>query len=111
MNHFVKLLPTSAPDLQQYAVRKIFNIVRIEGEKSWIQEGLLQAMLWSVGEYGVLISGISNIAVDEDDVGDSMNEFQVAPSEKEVVDLIANILKSTSYIQEYALTGLIKLTA
>ena len=53
VNHFVKLLPTSAPDLHQYAVLDIFNIVRIEGEKSWIQEGLLQAMLWSVGEYGV----------------------------------------------------------
>ena len=62
INHFVKLLPTSTSDLQQYAVRKIFNIVRIEGEKCWVQEGLLQAMLWCVGEYGdILVSGMANL--------------------------------------------------
>ena len=51
---------------------------------------------------------------DDDDNDSSLNEHQVAPSEKEVVDLIANILKSTyatSFVQEYALNALIKLSS
>ncbi|KAI8804398.1 adaptin N terminal region-domain-containing protein [Cladochytrium replicatum] len=132
INHFIKLVTTSAPDLQQYTVRKLYHIVSAEGEKAQVQEGLLQALAWCVGEFGdVLVApNLSNnlfsageeeeSATGADSAGggsspvQGLDSPQSPPTEKEVVDLFENILRgpyATSYVKEYSITALAKLTA
>ncbi|KAJ3278912.1 clathrin associated protein complex large subunit [Borealophlyctis nickersoniae] len=117
VNHFVKLITTSPSDLQQYAVRKMYNIVKNEGERALTQEGLLQAMVWCVGEYGdVLVdsNATSGIGADEEESADpTQGEYQIAPSETEVVTMFTELLRgpyATVLVKEYAVTAMVKLT-
>ncbi|KAI8844797.1 adaptin N terminal region-domain-containing protein [Chytridium lagenaria] len=104
VNHFIKLVTTSPTELQQYAVRKLYNIVKIEGDRALAQEGLIQAMAWCVGEYGDVLVSSSASSVgfgEEEEVGGSMGEYQVPPSEAEVVILFDSVLRgpfATSYL-------------
>ncbi|KAJ3114180.1 clathrin associated protein complex large subunit [Phlyctochytrium bullatum] len=118
VNHFVKLVTTSPTDLQQYTVRKLYNLVKIEGDRALAQEGLVQAMAWCVGEYGdVLVSQAASSlkATEEDEVAnESSGEYQVPPTEAEVVILFDSILRgpfATSYVKEYIITALAKLSS
>ncbi|KAI9197178.1 adaptin N terminal region-domain-containing protein [Polychytrium aggregatum] len=120
INHFVKLVSTSPVELQQYTVRKLYNIVKSEGDAALMQEGLVQAMVWCCGEYGdTLTTGTSRILGADDEAGDDANadphlsDYQTAPSESEVYETFASILKgpyATDDVQEYALTALAKLS-
>ncbi|KAJ3033584.1 clathrin associated protein complex large subunit [Rhizophlyctis rosea] len=119
VNHFVKIVSTSPPELQQYAVRKIYNIVKIEGEKAQTQEGLLQAMVWCVGEYGdVLVAANATSAgaggeEEESGADPGQGEYQAAPAEGEVVGMFVELLRgpyATVTVKEYSVTALAKLT-
>lgn len=125
VNQFVQLVSTAAPELQQYTVRKLFNIVKTEGDKALTQEGLLVAMVWCVGEYGdVLVRGstgglgglleesLTSEEVSEDAKQDLNGELQVAPTEIAVGDLLESILRgpyATSAVKEYGVTACMKL--
>ncbi|KAJ3017682.1 clathrin associated protein complex large subunit [Thoreauomyces humboldtii] len=121
VNHFIKLVTTSPSDIQQYAVRKLYNTVKNEGEKALTQEGLVQVTVWCVGEFGdILVSGNSAaLGGDEEEIaqtGDqtSQSHYQVAPSEQEVVDMLTAMLKgpyATELVKEYTMTTLVKLTS
>ncbi|KAI8917709.1 Clathrin/coatomer adaptor, adaptin-like protein [Powellomyces hirtus] len=124
VNHFIKLVTTSPPELQQYAVRKLYNTVKNEGEKAMTQEGLVQATVWCVGEFGdILVSGTSGtLGGDEEEIAQtggnvdlsSQSQYQVAPSEQEVVEMIGEMLKgpyATELVKEYTMTTLVKLTS
>ncbi|KAJ3106069.1 clathrin associated protein complex large subunit [Phlyctochytrium planicorne] len=117
VNHFVKLVTTSPVELQQYTVRKLYNIVKIEGDRALAQEGLIQGMGWCVGEYGdILVSSSASSlgAVEEEEGVDSSGEYQVPPTEAEVVILFDSILRgpfATACVKEYLVTALAKLSA
>ncbi|KAI8593125.1 Clathrin/coatomer adaptor, adaptin-like protein [Geranomyces variabilis] len=122
VNHFIKLVTTSPPELQQYAVRKLYNTVKNEGEKALTQEGLLQVTVWCVGEFGdVLVSGTSGLlGGDEEEIAqtgglaDTHSQYQTAPSEQDVLDMIGDMLKgpyATELVKEYTMTTLVKLTS
>ncbi|KAJ3196947.1 clathrin associated protein complex large subunit [Irineochytrium annulatum] len=119
VNHFVKLVTTSPPELQQYTVRKLYNIVKIEGDRALAQEGLIQAMAWCVGEFGdVLVnSSASSVlgSLDDEDAqqADSGGDYQIPPSEAEVAICFDTILRgpfATSFVKEYIITALSKLS-
>ncbi|KAI8928395.1 Clathrin/coatomer adaptor, adaptin-like protein [Entophlyctis helioformis] len=116
VNHFVKLVSTGDSAVHQYAVRKLYNIIKTEGELAHMQEGLLQAAFWSVGEYGdVLVSASTSalgFGVEEDEQSGATSDSLAAPGEQEVVDLYVTILRgpyATNYVKEYAVTSLVKL--
>ncbi|KAH9270457.1 hypothetical protein BSLG_001245 [Batrachochytrium salamandrivorans] len=119
VNHFVKLVSTGDTAVHQYAVRKLYNIIKTEGEVAYIQEGLLQASFWSIGEYGdVLVSSSISalgfgIEEDAEGISDAKKSDSLAtPTEIEVVDLIVVILRgpyATAFVKEYAITCLVKL--
>ncbi|KAJ3169562.1 clathrin associated protein complex large subunit [Geranomyces variabilis] len=122
VNHFIKLVTTSPPELQQYAVRKLYNTVKNEGEKALTQEGLLQVTVWCVGEFGdVLVSGTSGLlGGDEEEIAqtgglaDTHSQYQTAPTEQDVLDMIGDMLKgpyATELVKEYTMTTLVKLTS
>ncbi|KAI9003185.1 Clathrin/coatomer adaptor, adaptin-like protein [Gaertneriomyces semiglobifer] len=119
VSHFVKLVMTSEPDLQQYAVRKLYNTVKNEGDKATTQEGLVQATLWLVGEYGdVLVGGTAGLlgADEEEQVQSGTQEkrdYQAAPAEQDVVNAIETLLKgphATEAVKEWAVMALVKIT-
>ncbi|KAJ3150988.1 clathrin associated protein complex large subunit [Geranomyces michiganensis] len=122
VNHFIKLVTTSAPELQQYAVRKLYNTAKNEGEKALTQEGLLQVTVWCIGEFGdVLVSGTSGLlGGDEEEIAqtgglaDTHSQYQTAPSEQGVLDMITDMLKgpyATELVKEYTMITLVKLTS
>ncbi|KAJ3409421.1 clathrin associated protein complex large subunit [Chytridiales sp. JEL 0842] len=118
VNYFVKVVSTAPTDLQQYAVRKVYNIVRLEGDHALTQEGLLQALGWCVGEFGdflVVSGGTASMSVGGEDGDDSrQGDYQVAPTEKDVIEMLDLILRgpfATSFVKEYFITGLVKLTS
>jgi AP-1 complex subunit gamma-1 len=124
VNHFVKLVTTSANDLQLYTVRKLYNMIRVEGDLALVQEGLLQAMAWCVGEFGdVLVDSSMSVfgaggdtgAGEEgaEGAGVSDGDYQAAPLEKDVVDMFDTILRgpyATLDVMEYMVTALVKLS-
>ncbi|KAJ1551251.1 clathrin associated protein complex large subunit, partial [Nowakowskiella sp. JEL0078] len=113
INTFVKLVTTADTGLQQYTVRKLYGVVVADGEKAHIQEGLLQAMMWCVGEFGdLLVDGKKTIVLEPEEEEKDSGEFGGC-NENEVIDLFELILKgpfATSCVQEYAITALVKLT-
>ena len=129
INHFVKIVTTAPPELQTYTVRKLYQLIKTEGDKAHSQEGLIQAAFWSIGEYGDVLVGSTNTSglfgglIGEDSTGSaadpeetqakiSLGELGIAPTERDVVDLIEFILKgpwATETVKEYALTALMKL--
>ena len=118
INYFVKLVSTGDSSVHQYTVRKLFHIIKTEGEQALIQEGLLQAGFWCIGEYGdVLVSKSSTplgFADQDETEGEKTGESLNAPSEREVFELIVSVLRgpyATSFVKEYAITCLLKLCA
>ena len=77
-------------------------------------EGLLQATLWCIGEFGeLLISGI-NLTENVHDEDDDEESTSGPISEQQVLETFSSILKgpyATITIKEYAVTALVKLTA
>lgn len=115
VNYFVKLVTTGDSIVHQYSVRKLFFIIKNEGALAHSQEGLLQAALWSIGEYGdVLVSTsalTTGFGTEEETEGERAVEFG-APSEGEVHALIVSIMKgpyATRFVREYSVTALAKL--
>lgn len=112
INYLVKLVSNNSQELQQYTVKRLYQIVALEGEKALLQEGLLQALFWHVGEYGDFLILPSGVAPSDEESEDSSS--QVTPSEAEVVEFTASVLRgpySTSYVKEYALMALAKLSS
>ena len=121
VNYLVKLVTNCTQDLQYYTVKKLYQIVVLEGEKALLQEGLLQALFWTIGEYGDLLisssmnSNISNgngIVGGEEENGE-IQSFLIL-NEKQVLDFTESILTgpyATCYVREYAMTALVKLSA
>jgi AP-1 complex subunit gamma-1 len=115
VNYFVKLVTTGDVVVHQYAVRKLYFIIKNEGVLAHCQEGLLQAAFWSIGEYGdILVSStasISGFGAEEETEGEKATVTDTA-SEHEVHQLIVSILKgpyATSFVKEYGITALAKL--
>lgn len=99
LSSFIRLIATT-PDLQTYAVQKLYVSLR----KDISQEALTLAGAWCIGEYGdALLRG-----------GQYEEEELVhAVKESEVVDLFSTILNSSyanQSINEYIITCLMKLT-
>ncbi|TPX39076.1 hypothetical protein SeMB42_g06482 [Synchytrium endobioticum] len=116
VNHFVKLVTTGPAELSQYTVRKLYNTIRTEGERALAQEGLVQAMVWTVGEFGdALVNGTAGLMADDSEEGASLentNELQLAPTERDVLNMFSNLLRgpyATLIIKEYAMTAAAKL--
>ena len=112
VNYLVKLVTNCPVELQQHAVKKLYGHVSKEGEKSLIQEGLLESLFWTIGEYGdlLIIQSAGTMAPDEDAAG----EVDMTPNEQEVVALIEQVLNgpyATSLVKEYAITALAKLSS
>jgi AP-1 complex subunit gamma-1 len=113
INVFVKLISTGPEELQGYAARKLFFIIRGEGEVALVQEGLLIALVWACGEYGdYVVSGVGlgggNLAEEEDD-----GEVSERVSERDILDMFTEMLRgpyATGLVKNYAVTALIKLT-
>ena len=122
VNCFVKIVSTASADLQQYAVRKLYNIIRLEGDLALVQEGLLQVLGWCVGEFGDVLVSAGNVSVssafgDDEDAAagaqDIGGEYQTIPSEKDVVEMFDLILRgpfATNCVKEYFVVALLKLT-
>ncbi|OLL25064.1 AP-1 complex subunit gamma-1 [Neolecta irregularis DAH-3] len=100
LSSFLRLIGT-APELQSYAVHKLFSAVK----EDVTQEGLTLAATWIIGEFGDFL-----LQEGQFDEGEPAN--QVQPSE--VVDLLETILSgnyATQAVSEYAITALMKFTA
>ncbi|KAJ3260977.1 clathrin associated protein complex large subunit [Boothiomyces macroporosus] len=112
INHFVKLVTTGDHQVHQYAVAKLYLLIKPLQDTTLLQEGLLQAALWCLGEYGDILTteGTSNTFGHDEDA-DDQQEF--IPTEQEIVEKVVAILKgpyATSYVKEYGITCLIKLS-
>ncbi|TPX69712.1 hypothetical protein CcCBS67573_g06774 [Chytriomyces confervae] len=118
VNHSVKLITTSSKDLQLYSVRKLYNLVRLEGDLALSQEGLVLVTVWCVGEFGdVLVrggdGGNSLTGGDDDDMVAGQTDYMTAPSENDVASVLDSILKgpfASVLVKEYIITALAKLT-
>ncbi|ORY42809.1 Adaptor protein complex AP-1 gamma subunit [Rhizoclosmatium globosum] len=114
INHCVKLVTTSPKDLQLYAVRKFFNLIRLEGDQALAQEGLVVVTVWCIGEFGdaLVRGGDSGTGGDEEDsVGQT--DYMIAPTERQVIDILESILRgpfASIVVKEYIVTALAKLT-
>ncbi|KAH8595768.1 adaptin N terminal region-domain-containing protein [Bisporella sp. PMI_857] len=99
LSSFVRLIAT-APELQTYAVQKLYSSLR----KDITQESLTLAGAWCIGEYGdALLRGGQY----------EEEELVVVVKENEIVDLFSKILNSsyaTQIATEYIITSLMKLT-
>ena len=113
INYLVKLVSNCNQELQQYAVKKLYQISLLDGEKGLSQQGLVLALFWHIGEYGdlLIMPNARSIVSDEE----SDDEFQLpTPSEPEIVDHISNIMRGphgSRYVKEYGITALAKLSA
>ncbi|KAJ2895199.1 AP-1 complex subunit gamma-1 [Zalerion maritima] len=99
MSSFIRLIATT-PDLQTYAVRKLYTNLK----KDITQESLTQAASWCIGEYGDTLLRGGKLQEGEDPI-------QV--KEHEVIDLFSSVLNSsyaTQVTTQYIVTGLMKLT-
>ncbi|KAK1760931.1 adaptin N terminal region-domain-containing protein [Echria macrotheca] len=99
LSSFVRLIATT-PELQTYAVQKLFANLR----KDITQESLTQAGAWCIGEYGdALLRGGQY----------EEEELVQVVKEHEIIDLFTTILNSsyaTQVTTEYIVTALVKLT-
>ncbi|PSS02469.1 glycosyl hydrolase family 47-domain-containing protein [Coniella lustricola] len=99
LSSVVRLIATS-PDLQTYAVQKLYTNLK----KDITQESLTQAGAWCIGEYGdALLRGGQY----------EEEELVTEVKEHEIVDLFQTILNSSYATQvstEYIVTALMKLT-
>ncbi|KAL9619004.1 MAG: hypothetical protein Q9160_006325 [Pyrenula sp. 1 TL-2023] len=99
LSSFVRLIAT-APDLQTYAVQKLYAALN----EDITQEALTLAGTWVIGEYGELL--LRGGQYEEE-------ELVKQVSENDVVDLFFTILDSTyanQIVTEYIITAFMKLT-
>jgi AP-1 complex subunit gamma-1 len=115
INYFIKLITTGDAAVHQYAVRKLYSIIKTEGILAHCQEGLLQAGFWCFGEYGDILVNVAassgGFGIEEDGEGEKDSEGSI-PTELEVHQLIVSIFKgpyATPFVKEYAITALAKL--
>jgi hypothetical protein len=107
VNHFVKILGTSPLELQAYATKKLYGILR--DETTWVQDGLVLVGIWCLGEYGDLVVG--NFVVEKDE---EEEDVSLTVTQKDVLDLLDDICGSgyaTDEIKEYVVTALGKLSS
>ncbi|KAF3918790.1 hypothetical protein AA313_de0209630 [Arthrobotrys entomopaga] len=100
LSSFIRLIATSALDLQTYSVQKLYSALRTD----ITQEALTLAGAWVIGEYGDLL--LKGGAYEDEE---SVQEVK----ESDVVDLLTGILDSAyvnHVIHEYIMTSLMKLT-
>ncbi|KAI8898318.1 adaptin N terminal region-domain-containing protein [Globomyces pollinis-pini] len=117
INHFVKLVTTGDRVVYQYAVEKLYRLIKDQTDTILLQEGLLQAAFWCLGEYGDILTTSSGAIVgfgtDEDNDGESQ-EISNTPTQMEVTNTIITILNgpyATSFVMEYGVNALVKLAA
>ncbi|KAI9325370.1 AP-1 complex subunit gamma-1 [Obelidium mucronatum] len=119
--NFVKLISVASEDLQVLAARRLYWTVAKGGDLVRVKEGFVLAMAWCCGEFGDLLvdSGFMPASVDEySDVGDASvadvsEDFSLAPSETDVVELFDSLLKghfATGAVKGYIVTALVKLS-
>ncbi|KAH8652469.1 ap-1 complex subunit gamma-1 [Xylariales sp. PMI_506] len=99
MSSFIRLVATT-PELQTYAVQKLFANLR----KDITQESLTQAGSWCIGEYADSL--LRGGQYEEEELVQEVKEH-------EIVDLFATILNSSYATQvstEYIVTALVKLS-
>ncbi|KAF3924111.1 hypothetical protein ABW20_dc0103532 [Dactylellina cionopaga] len=100
LSSFIRLIATSAPDLQTYSVQKLYSALRTD----ITQEALTLAGAWVIGEYGDLL--LKGGAYEEEELVQEVKE-------SDIVDLLTGIIDSAyvnNVIQEYIMTSLMKLT-
>ncbi|KAM0786814.1 clathrin associated protein complex large subunit [Microbotryomycetes sp. NB124-2] len=107
LSGFIRLV-AHTQDLQSYTVYKLYTALKSDVS----QEGLTLAGVWVIGEYGdiLLQGGAISAPVDEEDSGVTTSE---AVSEKDVLDLMENVLQSpytNNTIRGFVLTALTKLS-
>ncbi|SCZ97607.1 BZ3500_MvSof-1268-A1-R1_Chr4-3g07292 [Microbotryum saponariae] len=108
LSGFIRLI-THTPDLQSYTVYKLYTSLRADVS----QESLTLAGVWTIGEFGdILLQGGTTPAGgdDEESAGSTTSE---AVSEKDVLDLMENVLISpytNNTIRAFVLTALTKLS-
>ncbi|CAM6128159.1 unnamed protein product [Calypogeia fissa] len=92
---------SNAPELHGYSVRSFYRAML-----DWHgQEGLAQISVWCIGEYGeMLVNNINELEGEE----------PITVTESDAVDVIETVLKdvrTSSSLQAYALTALLKLSS
>ncbi|EPS44310.1 hypothetical protein H072_1706 [Dactylellina haptotyla CBS 200.50] len=100
LSSFIRLIATSAPDLQTYSVQKLYSALRTD----ITQEALTMAGAWVIGEYGDLL--MKGGAYEEEELVQDVKQ-------SDIVDLLTGILDSAyvnNVIHEYIMTSLMKLT-
>jgi AP-1 complex subunit gamma-1 len=108
INTFVKLVSTGLEELQGYAARKLFFVIK-EGEAALVQEGLLIACVWGLGEYGDYV--VRGVGLNDGDDEDGEEAGYI--SERDILDMFDGMLRgpyATGLVKEYAVTALVKLT-
>jgi AP-1 complex subunit gamma-1 len=114
VNYFVKLVSTGDHAVRQYIVRKLYSILKPNDPTVLVQEGLIQAAFWCIGEYGdILVSAdpSDNAVLGDEDAEPDKIELS-PPTESDVFELINSILKgpyATNFVKEYGITALAKL--
>jgi AP-1 complex subunit gamma-1 len=117
INYFVKLVSTGPADMFTYTVKKLYGIVKNEGDKALAQEGLVQAAVWCIGEYGDLLLSNNSQTFAEEDEGErsALNyDLNSEVTERDVVDFFEALLRGpygTPLVKQYSLMALLKLTA
>ncbi|KAJ3127538.1 clathrin associated protein complex large subunit [Nowakowskiella sp. JEL0407] len=115
INGFSKLIGCAGEQLQRYAVRKLYSLVKQDGEKAESQEGLILCLFWSIGEFGdYLVDGKKFIqdvsgSTDDEEAGVEVEGC----TENDVYGIFDGILNgsfATSAIKECAVTAMVKLT-
>ncbi|KAJ5130846.1 Armadillo-like helical [Penicillium bovifimosum] len=99
LSSFVRLIATT-PDLQTYAVQKLYSSVK----EDISQEGLTLAATWTIGEYADNL--LQGGQYEEEELVKEVRE-------SDIVDLFTNILNSTyasQIVVEYIITASMKLT-
>lgn len=99
MSSVIRLIATT-PDLQTYAVQKLYTNLK----KDITQESLTQAGAWCIGEYGDSL--LRGGQYEEEELVKEVKEH-------EIIDLFSTILNSnyaTQVTTEYIVTALVKLT-
>ncbi|KAM0755858.1 AP-1 complex subunit gamma-1 [Meredithblackwellia eburnea MCA 4105] len=107
LSGFIRLVAHTS-ELQSYTVYKLYTALRADVS----QESLTLAGVWTIGEFGdVLLQGGSITGGGEDEEGGAAATSD-AVSEKDVVDLMDNILNSpytNNSIRSFVLTAVTKL--
>jgi AP-1 complex subunit gamma-1 len=121
INHFIKLVTTGDTAVHHYATSKLYNLIKDGSDLILFQEGLLQAAFWCMGEYGDILTKVSQpqgsgFGVEEEaDAADiSSSSTDIRPTEAEIFDLVSTIFRGpygTSDVKEYGITCLVKLSS